>query len=59
MNFHIIHYLLYMLIMLVSHDSIGRRDSGHVHDAGRMPDSGRKTQLRSYARSKGAIPAYA
>jgi hypothetical protein len=53
MNFHIIHYLLYMLIMLVSHDSIGRRGSGHVHDAGR------KTQLRLYARSKGVIPAYA
>jgi hypothetical protein len=34
-NFHIIYYLLYMLIMQVYHDS------GRMRDFGRMPDSSR------------------
>jgi hypothetical protein len=33
-NFHIIYYPLYMIIMQVYHDS------GHMHDFGCMPDSG-------------------
>jgi hypothetical protein len=37
MNFHIIYYPLYKLIMQVHHDF------GHIRDFGRMPDSGRKT----------------
>jgi hypothetical protein len=35
-NFHIIYYPLYMLKMLVYHDS------SHMRDIGHMPNSGRK-----------------
>jgi hypothetical protein len=35
-NFHILYYPLYMLIMQIYHDS------GRMSDFGRMPDSGRK-----------------
>jgi hypothetical protein len=42
MNFYIIYYPLYMLIMQIYHDS------GHMRDFGRMPDSDRKTRLRSH-----------
>jgi hypothetical protein len=41
-NFHIIYYSLYMLIMQVYHDS------GRMRDFGRMPDSSRKIGLLSY-----------
>jgi hypothetical protein len=41
-NFHIIYYLLYMLIIQVYHDSRCMRDFG------RMLDSGRKIRLRLY-----------
>jgi hypothetical protein len=57
MNFHIIYYPLYMLIIQVSVDSDRMCDSGCMRDSGRMLDPGRKI-LRSYARlwSKGATP---
>jgi hypothetical protein len=41
MNFHIIYYPLYMLIMHVSHNSDRMPDSSH------MPKSGRKRRLQS------------
>jgi hypothetical protein len=41
MNFHIIYYPLYMLIMHVSHNSDRMPDSSH------MPESGRKRRLWS------------
>jgi hypothetical protein len=41
-NFHIIYYPLYILIMQVYHDS------GRMCDFGRMPDSGHISRLRSH-----------
>jgi hypothetical protein len=41
-NFHIIYYPLYMLIMQVYHDS------GRMHDFGHMPDSDHISRLRSH-----------
>jgi hypothetical protein len=41
-NFHIIYYPLYMLILQVYHNS------GRLRDFGRMPDSGRISRLRSH-----------
>jgi hypothetical protein len=37
MNFHIIYYPLYMLMMQVY------QESSHMRDFGRMPDFGQKT----------------
>jgi uncharacterized protein (DUF2062 family) len=41
MNFHVIYYPLYMLIMQVDHDS------GRMHDFGHMLDSGHISRLWS------------
>jgi hypothetical protein len=49
-NFHIIYYPLYILIMQVYHDSERMRDFGC------MPDSGRKIWLRSYIQTLVALP---
>jgi hypothetical protein len=58
MNFHIIDYPLYILIIQVSDDSDRMCDSSCMRDSGRMLDPGQKMQLRSYARlrSKGVTP---
>jgi hypothetical protein len=51
-NFHIIYYPLYMLIMQVYHDSSHMRDFGH------MFNSGRKIWLRSYILTLVTIPNF-
>jgi hypothetical protein len=42
-KFHIIYYLVYMLIMQVYHDN------GHMHNSSRMPDSGRDEDINTSA----------
>jgi hypothetical protein len=49
-NFYIIYYLLYMIIMQVYHDSDRIRDFSH------MSDSGRKIWIRSYIPTPVALP---
>jgi hypothetical protein len=61
-NFHIIYYPLYMLIMQVCLDSGRIRNFGHMVDSGHMrdfdckPDSGRKIWLQSYIPTPVTLP---